>query len=213
MIYHFLWFFPLVFIPPFCFFFVFCLIFAGSHITDEEIKLSEDKFAESLHLAQMGMFNLLENDVSRKAPVFLHSVNLYYYDSYLIYIINSALNNIRIQEVTLRCLVTHWPHQSCPIPCHILLYSTEGCAKNVATASTVAKSSRNLNHMSDGGDESLGMNMLKFYKRIPNIIFNAKTKFFITAVSQRLPVFCLAYLQIKFTGPEVCYICFVFKKC
>ncbi|PNF21379.1 Endophilin-A [Cryptotermes secundus] len=35
----------------------------GSHITDEEIKLSEDKFAESLHLAQMGMFNLLENDV------------------------------------------------------------------------------------------------------------------------------------------------------
>ncbi|XP_023719516.1 endophilin-A isoform X2 [Cryptotermes secundus] len=30
---------------------------------DEEIKLSEDKFAESLHLAQMGMFNLLENDV------------------------------------------------------------------------------------------------------------------------------------------------------
>jgi len=37
----------------------------GSHITDEEIKLSEDKFAESLHLAQMGMFNLLENDVEQ----------------------------------------------------------------------------------------------------------------------------------------------------
>lgn len=36
----------------------------GSHVTDEEIKMSEDKFAESLHLAQMGMFNLLENDVS-----------------------------------------------------------------------------------------------------------------------------------------------------
>ncbi|XP_021936727.1 endophilin-A isoform X11 [Zootermopsis nevadensis] len=32
---------------------------------DEEIKLSEDKFAESLHLAQMGMFNLLENDVEQ----------------------------------------------------------------------------------------------------------------------------------------------------
>lgn len=37
----------------------------GSHITDEEIKTAEDKFAESLHLAQMGMFNLLENDVEQ----------------------------------------------------------------------------------------------------------------------------------------------------
>ncbi|XP_046401042.1 endophilin-A isoform X16 [Ischnura elegans] len=37
----------------------------GSHITDEEIKLSEDKFAESLQLAQVGMFNLLENDVEQ----------------------------------------------------------------------------------------------------------------------------------------------------
>ncbi|KRT80464.1 SH3 domain-containing protein [Oryctes borbonicus] len=37
----------------------------GSHITDEEIKAAEDKFAESLQLAQMGMFNLLENDVEQ----------------------------------------------------------------------------------------------------------------------------------------------------
>lgn len=36
----------------------------GSHISDEEIRQAEEKFAESLHLAQMGMFNLLENDVS-----------------------------------------------------------------------------------------------------------------------------------------------------
>ncbi|XP_030748523.1 endophilin-A isoform X2 [Sitophilus oryzae] len=32
---------------------------------DEEIKTAEEKFAESLHLAQMGMFNLLENDVEQ----------------------------------------------------------------------------------------------------------------------------------------------------
>ncbi len=36
----------------------------GSHFTDEEVKQAEEKFAESLHLAQLGMFNLLENDVS-----------------------------------------------------------------------------------------------------------------------------------------------------
>lgn len=36
----------------------------AKNISDDEIKTAEDKFAESLHLAQMGMFNLLENDVS-----------------------------------------------------------------------------------------------------------------------------------------------------
>lgn len=36
----------------------------GSHVSDDEIRQAEEKFAESLHLAQMGMFNLLENDVS-----------------------------------------------------------------------------------------------------------------------------------------------------
>lgn len=44
-----------------------CMLFnflTGSHIADDDIKMAEDKFAESLHLAQLGMFNLLENDVS-----------------------------------------------------------------------------------------------------------------------------------------------------
>ena len=37
---------------------------AGSSVTDEEIRQAEEKFAESLHLAQMGMNNILDNDVS-----------------------------------------------------------------------------------------------------------------------------------------------------
>lgn len=37
---------------------------SGAHIPDEEIRQAEEKFAESLSLAQIGMFNLLDNDVS-----------------------------------------------------------------------------------------------------------------------------------------------------
>lgn len=42
----------------------------GSHVSDDEIRQAEEKFAESLHLAQMGMFNLLENDVSIYVYIF-----------------------------------------------------------------------------------------------------------------------------------------------
>lgn len=38
-------------------------------IPDKEIKQAEDKFAESLHLAQMGMFNIMENDVEQIAQL------------------------------------------------------------------------------------------------------------------------------------------------
>jgi len=34
-------------------------------VPDKEVKQAEDKFAESLHLAQMGMFNIMENDVEQ----------------------------------------------------------------------------------------------------------------------------------------------------
>ncbi len=33
-------------------------------MTEDEIPQAEEKFAESLHLAQMGMHNILDNDVS-----------------------------------------------------------------------------------------------------------------------------------------------------
>ncbi|XP_066967607.1 endophilin-A isoform X2 [Macrobrachium rosenbergii] len=43
---------------------------------DDEIKLAEDKFAESLHLAQMGMHNLLDNDVEQISQLATFAENL-----------------------------------------------------------------------------------------------------------------------------------------
>jgi len=37
----------------------------GGAINGKDIKMAEDKFAESLHLAQMGMHNIMENDVEQ----------------------------------------------------------------------------------------------------------------------------------------------------
>jgi len=47
--------------------------------TDDEIKLAEDKFAESLHLAQMGMHNLLENDIEQVSQLSTFAECLYDY--------------------------------------------------------------------------------------------------------------------------------------
>lgn len=42
---------------------------AGSSVTEDEIRQAEEKFAESLHLAQMGMHNILDNDVEQIAQL------------------------------------------------------------------------------------------------------------------------------------------------
>lgn len=42
----------------------------GSHITDDEIKHAEEKFAESLQHAQIGMHHLLSNDVTTSLILF-----------------------------------------------------------------------------------------------------------------------------------------------
>lgn len=51
----------------------------GAHITEDEIKLAEDKFEESLQLAQMGMFHLLENDVEQISQMAALAEALYEY--------------------------------------------------------------------------------------------------------------------------------------
>ncbi|XP_044574601.1 endophilin-A isoform X2 [Cotesia glomerata] len=52
--------------------------FTSAHV-DDEIRQAEEKFAESLHLAQMGMFNLLENDVEQVAQLATFSEGLLEY--------------------------------------------------------------------------------------------------------------------------------------
>ena len=43
-------------------------------MTEDEIRQAEEKFAEKLHLAQMGMHNVLDNDVNKKLSKFPLSI-------------------------------------------------------------------------------------------------------------------------------------------
>ncbi|XP_024081823.1 endophilin-A isoform X2 [Cimex lectularius] len=61
---------------------------------DDEIKMAEEKFAESLHLAQMGMFNLLENDVEQISQLATFAEGLLDYHRQCTEILQVAVENL-----------------------------------------------------------------------------------------------------------------------
>ncbi|XP_077285013.1 SH3 domain containing GRB2 like, endophilin-A isoform X3 [Arctopsyche grandis] len=67
----------------------------GSHIPDDEIKQAEEKFAESLHLAQLGMFNLLDNEVEQLAQLTSFADGLQEYHQQCTEILNVLVANLR----------------------------------------------------------------------------------------------------------------------
>lgn len=67
----------------------------GSHITDDEIKQAEEKFAESLHAAQMGMFNLLDNDVEQISQLATFADGLLEYHRQCVEILQTVVQNIQ----------------------------------------------------------------------------------------------------------------------
>ncbi|KAI5724559.1 hypothetical protein M8J77_004290 [Diaphorina citri] len=71
---------------------------------DDELKAAEEKFAESLHLAQMGMFNLLENDVEQISQLVVFSEGLLEYHQQCTEILKMAVETLREkrEEATMR---------------------------------------------------------------------------------------------------------------
>jgi len=66
----------------------------GSSVTDEEIRLAEEKFAESLHLAQMGMHNILDNDVEQISQLASFAEGLLEYHSQCIEILKTLTETL-----------------------------------------------------------------------------------------------------------------------
>ncbi|XP_046678011.1 endophilin-A isoform X3 [Homalodisca vitripennis] len=71
----------------------------GSNIADDEIRQAEEKFAESLHLAQMGMFNLLENDVEQISQMTSFAEALYEYHQQCTEIMRTVVENLQEKKV------------------------------------------------------------------------------------------------------------------
>lgn len=71
---------------------------AGAHLSEEEIRLAEDKFEESFNLASMGMFNLLENDVEQISQLATLAEALYDYHNQCAAILQSATERLNEQR-------------------------------------------------------------------------------------------------------------------
>ncbi|GBN01051.1 Endophilin-A [Araneus ventricosus] len=69
-----------------------------AHLSEEEIKLAEDKFEESFNLASMGMFNLLENDVEQVSQLASLAESLYDYHNQCAAILQSAVERLNEQR-------------------------------------------------------------------------------------------------------------------
>ncbi|GFU03768.1 endophilin-A [Nephila pilipes] len=69
-----------------------------AHLSEEEIRLAEDKFEESFNLASMGMFNLLENDVEQISQLASLAEALYDYHNQCAAILQSATERLNEQR-------------------------------------------------------------------------------------------------------------------
>ncbi|KAG8177299.1 hypothetical protein JTE90_002527 [Oedothorax gibbosus] len=69
-----------------------------AHLSEEEIRLAEDKFEESFNLASMGMFNLLDNDVEQISQLASLAESLYDYHNQCAAILQSAVERLNEQR-------------------------------------------------------------------------------------------------------------------
>lgn len=75
----------------------------GAHLSEEEIKVAEDKFEESFNLASMGMFNLLENDVEQISQLAALAEALYDYHNQCAAVLQSATERLLEQKNDAAC--------------------------------------------------------------------------------------------------------------
>ncbi|XP_015782586.1 endophilin-A isoform X2 [Tetranychus urticae] len=71
---------------------------SGGHVTEEEVKTSEEKFEESFNLASMGMHNLLQNEPEQISQLVALSEALFEYHSQCASILESLSSRLADQK-------------------------------------------------------------------------------------------------------------------